>query len=41
MGLHFGPDFPPEEKERALQIEKEGVESRDRRGGFICGLWKK
>jgi len=41
MGLHFGPDFPAEEKERALEIEQAGVRARKRNGGFICGLWKK
>jgi len=41
IGLHFGPDFPAEEKDRALEIEKEGVRARKRNGGFICGLWRK
>jgi ubiquinone/menaquinone biosynthesis C-methylase UbiE len=41
-GLHFGPDFPVEEKrEEALELERDGVEFSKRGGGFICGRWVK
>ncbi len=41
IGLHFGPQFPVDQGEKALQIEKEGVTAKKRTGGFICGRWKK
>jgi len=41
-GLHFGPDFPVEEKrKKALELERDGVKFSKREGGFICGRWVK
>lgn len=40
IGLHFGPDWSGD-REKALELEREGVRARKRNGGFICGRWEK
>jgi ubiquinone/menaquinone biosynthesis C-methylase UbiE len=41
MGLYFGPDFPAEQSEKALELELKGRKEKKRNGGFICARWDK